>query len=449
MRIDVPRIGSRPGRTTPRRVLGNYFVFEREGEVALFDPIGLKTAYLTPDEAQILNGSSESDARYNSLIASLGKLGFTATAPKSLRSEIAKSLSLASPGQAPLHLSGLRIVLTRKCNMACSYCFVDTNDGSADMSLTDLEDGLQYLFEENEGKETIWIQWFGGEPTIRFDLIQAGDEIIRRLKRKYRVGEIIRTMVTNGLNVTEPQLAYFKKNSYGIGVSLDGVPSTNSLARTLLNGSSADSKITSNIKRYVERGIRVGINYTPTASNVSQLPEFVGYCKNELGVDFVYVNFPIPTRGSWQIDGAQFADALFKAKQRALIDGGTLYSGIDRVIFSVNSQQPNVFDHEESFGGVIGALLPGRRLSLSEINFSSPELIIPLEELKGSPELLRRIVKTFAPSDKCDDCPALGVCGGPQKNDVIVRGTVDPDPQFCAFCVEALSNALWTAPEFH
>jgi uncharacterized protein len=449
MNIPASRINLEIVRAQPKRVLGNYFLFEREGEAALFDPIGLRTAYLTQGEVGILNRNDDSGPQYRDLIRSLEELGFAAADPKSFRSEVTKNLSLGSEAQTPLHLSGLRIVLTRKCNMACSYCFVDTNDGSTDMSLAELEEGLQYLFEQNAGRDTVWIQWFGGEPSIRFDLIQEGDKIIRRLKKKYSVGEIIRTMVTNGLNVTEPQLRYFKKNGYGIGVSLDGVPKVNSIARTMLNGSSADSKIVGNIKRYVDQGIRVGINYTPTLSNVSDLPNFIDYCGKELGVNFVYVNFPIPTKSSWQIDGAEFANALFEAKQRALINGSTLYSGIDRVIFSINSQQPNLFDHEESFGGVIGALLPKGKVSLSEINFASPELIVRLEDLRSNPKLLNRMIKTVAPSQSCDSCPAISVCGGPQMNDVILRGTVDPDPQFCAFCVEAVSNALWTAPELH
>lgn len=37
------------------------------------------------------------------------------------------------------------------------------------MTKVELAAGLEFLFEQNAGQDEVSIQWFGGEPTIRFD----------------------------------------------------------------------------------------------------------------------------------------------------------------------------------------------------------------------------------------------------------------------------------------
>jgi uncharacterized protein len=443
--VIAPPISPPNAFPSPERVLGNYFLFERDGEFAMFDPMSLKTIYLSFDEKQILFGSSGSDESRNKLLRFLSAEGFSESPKSSLRHRLLQQFdpNIARPETDALRLSGLRIVLTRKCNMTCSYCFVATNNGSADMTEDELEEGLTFLFEQNRDQQTVWIQWFGGEPTIRFDLITKGDVIIDRLQDIYGVGEVIRTLVTNGLNITDDQLTYLESHRYGVGVSLDGVPQVNELSRLMLSGASADTKILKNLQRFRSHDIRLGINYTPTASSLLALPDFVDYCQRQLGVDFVYVNFPIPTEGKWPVEGSALAEALFEARRRAMLNGGFLYSGIDRVIGAINSRLPRVYDHEESFGGIIGALLPGSRVSLSEINFESSEFVLDLRRLRKEPSLLKQVIKDIVPSRKCDECAAISVCGGPQKNDQILQKTVEPDEQFCSFCIASLSRALW------
>lgn len=106
--------------------------------------------------------------------------------------------------------------------MACTYCFVDTNSGKPDMTKEELSEGLEFLFEQNAGQEEVSIQWFGGEPTIRFDLMQYGDQLADTLADRYDVARVRRTVVTNGARLTDDALSHFVAYQYGVGISIDG-----------------------------------------------------------------------------------------------------------------------------------------------------------------------------------------------------------------------------------
>ncbi|NEA73541.1 radical SAM protein [Streptomyces sp. SID13588] len=207
----------------------------------------------------------------------LSELGFTSDGPTvSRREALLHRLELLGLDAAPSRISGLRVVITTKCNMTCDYCFVHTNTGADDMTQEEIAEGLTCLFEDNVGQKEVAIQWFGGEPTIRFDLMQYGDELADELAAKYGVQRIRRTVVTNGARLTDEMLAHFARYEYGVGISIDGPPAVNSVNRTLLGGQPADDRIRANVRRLVAaEGIHVGANLTPTAANVGRLGEAV------------------------------------------------------------------------------------------------------------------------------------------------------------------------------
>lgn len=81
--------------------------------------------------------------------------------------------------------------VTKRCNLACRYCFADGGEGS-DVPFTDLEHAFQDLY--TQGKTLV--QLSGGEPTLRNDL----PEIILAAKR---AGLPYVQLNTNGLCLAE------------------------------------------------------------------------------------------------------------------------------------------------------------------------------------------------------------------------------------------------------
>ncbi|MFF3337839.1 radical SAM protein [Streptomyces flavidovirens] len=336
------------------------------------------------------------------------------------------------------------MVLTDKCNMSCDYCFVQTNTGKADMTEAELEAGLSYLFETNVGEEEVSLQWFGGEPTIRFDLMQFGDQLADRLAAQHGVKRIRRTVVTNGARLTDSMIDHFARYQYGVGVSIDGPPAVNAENRKLLGGQPADDRIRRNVQRLLAAdGVHVGCNLTPTSANIGRLAEMVAWIIDDLGLTFIYTNTPIPTGGRWRVDGAELARELYEARMVALGRGAMMFSVLDRAFQALDRRHPMLFDHMQSDRTLNVALLPGNRISLCDINFDEPAFLHTIDELRSEPGLLGVIAKNIAPINDCATCPALAICGGPSRNEQLLIGGTTPDPQMCAFYQGTVEIAAW------
>ncbi|MFH8292583.1 radical SAM protein [Streptomyces sp. NPDC018059] len=424
----------------PRTLWGKYFQYERDGEAVLLDPVGLDSVFIDSGEVHDLAGVPPTATH-----EALAGLGFTPDGPSADRREaLHHRLRLLGLDAAPRRISGLRVVLTDRCNMACTYCFVDTNTGKPDMTKEELTEGLEFLFEQNAGQDEVSIQWFGGEPTIRFDLMRYGDQLADTLADRYDVRRVRRTVVTNGARLTDEALDHFVAYEYGVGISIDGPPGINSANRLLLGGQPADDRIRRNVARFLEAdGLHVGCNLTPTAANIGRLAETVRWIIDDLALKFIYVNTPIPTGGRWRVNGAHLARELYEARLAALGRGGMLFSVLDRAFQALDTRRPMLFDHMQGDRSLNAALLPGNRVSLCDINFTEPSFLHTLDELRADPGLLAGVAKKVAPIPKCGDCPALAICGGPSRNEQALVGGDTPDPEMCAFYTSTVEIAVW------
>ncbi|RSN18760.1 radical SAM protein [Streptomyces sp. WAC 01325] len=426
--------------TASQLLWGKYVQYLRDGEGALLDPVTLDSVYLDRGEVTDLSAVPPTATH-----KALAELGFTSDSPDVDRREALRiHLDQLGLDPVPARVSGMRVVLTDACNMKCSYCFVETNTGKPDMTEQEITDGLAYLFEMNAGRDEVAIQWFGGEPTTRFDLMQYGDSVADSLAEKYNVKRVRRTVVTNGARVTDTMIDHLAHYQYGVGISIDGPPAVNSEHRRLLGGQPADDRIKRNVRRLLDAdGIHVGCNLTPTSANIGRLPETVTWIIDHLGLTFIYVNTPIPTSGRWTVKGKELAQELYQARLVALGRGAMMFSVLDRAFQALDRRRPMLLDHMQSDRSLNVALLPGNRVSLCDINFTSPAFLHTLDELRADPSLLGGIAKTVAPIPECGQCPALAICGGPSRNEQLLIGGDRPDPQMCDFYTGTVEIAVW------
>jgi uncharacterized protein len=418
------------------RLWNKYLLVAQGAEGIVFDPVSLGSASLTADEMKRIRDDEPQ------ILAEMKQLGFTSEPPAAPQRDLIfdRINGLGMTGKPP-RISGYRIVVTDRCNMTCTYCFVDTNTGADDITIPDLREGLEYLFEQNAGQEEVTIQWFGGEPTTRFDLMQYGDEYALELAEKHGVGRVQFTVVTNGVLIKDPMIEHFKKFKYGVGVSFDGAPDDNKVERFLLSGKPADQRIHRNIQRLLDAGVHVGCNLTPTPINVSNLPDTVEYVLS-LGINFIYVNTPIPISGRWHVDGEALCRAVFRSRLLALSRGAMLFSSLDRIYQALDTRLPKMYEHIQQDGGLNAALLSRGRISILDLNWRDDSFVFPISRLREQPELLAGAAKNLLPAKQCGECPAAAVCGGPSRNDVSLRNNPEPDPQMCDFFQVGLELAL-------
>lgn len=113
--------------------------------------------------------------------------------------------------------SSLQLMLTRRCHLRCKYCPVLKK--KEDMSLEVISKTINFLFTSSQRE--LRLDFTGGEPLLRFDLVKAAVKKARRLaivKKK----KISFYMVTNLIALTDEIADFLAKENFLLELSLDG-----------------------------------------------------------------------------------------------------------------------------------------------------------------------------------------------------------------------------------
>ncbi len=214
-----------------RRMDGGWLAVSSSGDYLFLDDI----------QAQILNDgciqdfSLEQQARLKSgfFITSQDRIGShrLLLSRKAARHETVQS----GPG---LHI----IVPTLQCAHSCQYCQVSRalTDTGHTLSKEDLYKACDAIFQSSA--KTLTVEFQGGDPLLRFDLVQAA--ILRIENLNHRHGRNIRFVVASTLHqLDEPMCHFLREHSVVLSTSVDGpailhnrnrpIPGRNAYERTL------------------------------------------------------------------------------------------------------------------------------------------------------------------------------------------------------------------------
>lgn len=162
-------------------------------------------------------------------------------------------------------INKLVLVLTSKCNLRCKYCYANYGkydfQNDIDMSYETLISGLNYFTENFKGISKI--QFFGGEPTLREDLIIATVNYFSKFKIKPSFG-----MVTNGVSISDNLINVMSKHRFHVTVSIDGPENINDKLRVNCNNDGTFNKIVSTYMRMHNANIQLAIESTYTAEHI-------------------------------------------------------------------------------------------------------------------------------------------------------------------------------------
>ena len=187
----------------------------------------------------------------------------------------------------------LTIALTFLCNSGCKTCGIWKvyleNPEKLKMEATINE--WKKLFDEI-GSSLMWIEFTGGEPTLRKDC----SEIVSYAYNKTKI--IAGGLTTNAvhpkrsLKVIADILNSIPENKIlNVGISLDGLPKVHDELRGVKNNFKRAISLFQNLKG-MQRGhpnLRVHLAYTISRYNVGKFREFYEYIKDNYGVENVTV----------------------------------------------------------------------------------------------------------------------------------------------------------------
>jgi 12,18-didecarboxysiroheme deacetylase len=148
---------------------------------------------------------------------------------------------------------------TRRCNLKCVHCYSQSENKQYEGELT-TDEGLAMI--EDLAKFGVPVTLFsGGEPLVRQDLFTL-------IERTVKLG--MRAVIsTNGTLITEEKAERLKAfNLSYVGVSLDGLRDVNDRFRGV---SGAFEKALAGIRNCQKAGIKVGLRFTITNRNASEV----------------------------------------------------------------------------------------------------------------------------------------------------------------------------------
>jgi 12,18-didecarboxysiroheme deacetylase len=148
---------------------------------------------------------------------------------------------------------------TRRCNLKCVHCYSQSENKAYEGELS-TDEGFAML--EDLARFGVPVTLFsGGEPLVRPDLLTL-------IERTVALG--MRAVIsTNGTLITEEKAARLKAfNLSYVGVSLDGLRDVNDRFRGV---SGAFEKALAGIRNCRRAGIKVGLRFTITSRNASEV----------------------------------------------------------------------------------------------------------------------------------------------------------------------------------
>ena len=156
-------------------------------------------------------------------------------------------------------------MLTRACNLRCSYCFVyGEKRGHAPYAVIDRF--LDILPRLTFGQKKCGITLMGGEPLLVFDRLKYFVESGGR-----RGLELSYSITTNGTLVTKEMLAFLRRNRIMLLLSLDGGKESHDRHRVDVSGKGSFELVANNIPLLLAYQGWTGARVTPTPETVGKL----------------------------------------------------------------------------------------------------------------------------------------------------------------------------------
>ena len=185
---------------------------------------------------------------------------------------------------------GLTICPTMGCNFDCPYCFENHKAGKMSQKTQDDVVALAKRLIDVSQKKALHVTWFGGEPLLAPDVIEALSGRLMELCEE-KGAEYSASIITNGYLLTQENADMLTRCKVNMAqITLDGVGEAHDKTRYLAGGGATFTRITDNL-RQDKLAFLVRIRHNVHAENVSEvetLKAFVEQLAAESGNEIAY-----------------------------------------------------------------------------------------------------------------------------------------------------------------
>ncbi len=180
----------------------------------------------------------------------------------------------------PQNEKHLTFILTTDCNLACKYCYTQSKTDKLILNEKKALSIIDTLISDNY-KGELFVQFFGGEPTMNFDTLRS---IVKKIKEK--TAKAFFYITTNGV-MSQEKLDFLIENNIAFYLSLDGLKEYNDKNRIDKFGKSSFKKVEKTLNSLIQSKIPVKIRVTVTPDTVQGMPQLAEYVF-KLGVRLIH-----------------------------------------------------------------------------------------------------------------------------------------------------------------
>lgn len=182
---------------------------------------------------------------------------------------------------------GLTIAPTSDCNFRCIYCYEKGAIAPKTMSLeteTAIFDFIQLLSSKIS---SLSISWYGGEPLMRFDIIERLSKKIIKLCDENNI-VYHASIVTNGYLLNEEISKKLKEyRIYHVQITIDGSKEIHDKRRIMANGKGTFDTIINNLILYKEYLPNISLRINVDKSNFDKIEDLYELLKKKELLDIV------------------------------------------------------------------------------------------------------------------------------------------------------------------
>ena len=151
-------------------------------------------------------------------------------------------------------VKALCLHVAHTCNLNCSYCFASQGKYHGDRALMSFEVGraaFDFLIKNSGTRRNLEVDFFGGEPSLNFDVVKQLVAYAREVEGKYNKNFRF-TYTTNGMILTDDMIEFLNKEMHNVVLSLDGRREVNDHFRRDFAGKGSYDTIVPNFQRLVK-----------------------------------------------------------------------------------------------------------------------------------------------------------------------------------------------------
>ncbi len=360
-------------------------------------------------------------------------------------------------------------ILTENCNFGCTYCFVkregEARTGTKMMTPETAIKGLdlfckQIALDKDRFQEEKNIIFYGGEPLLNRKVLQIIVDKVNEYKTVGKLPQSTRlSIITNGSLLTDKNIELLRKNNVAIGISLDGDECATDSCRVYVKGGSVYQDVIKGIERCKEHDVPFSLSVTLTEQSVKNFEATMGELK-KIGCKALGFNILLTD------ENFQVFDGYNEVAAECIINGFEEFRKIgvyeDRMMRKLKSfveSRVYLFDCGAAGSGQI-VIAPDGEVGVchgflgSRKYFSTRVESVDFDPV-SDPTFAEWGKRTPLNMPECDNCMALGICGGgcplnALKNTGSIWGL---DERFCVHSKKTLEWLVWdlfakvTSPE--